>query len=60
MTFRNFFLFLFEREIDKKTGYLTKSILCMPIISKGEVIGVVQMINKIDGECFTNSGMSLR
>ncbi len=28
----------------------------MPIISKGDVIGVIQMINKTDGECFNKSG----
>ncbi|KAM6967490.1 dual 3',5'-cyclic-AMP and -GMP phosphodiesterase 11A [Aplochiton taeniatus] len=37
----------FSDEIDKLTGYKTQSILCMPICnSDGEVIGVVQAINK--------------
>ncbi|XP_043922783.1 dual 3',5'-cyclic-AMP and -GMP phosphodiesterase 11A-like [Protopterus annectens] len=37
----------FSDEIDKLTGYKTKSILCMPIHnSDGEIIGVVQAINK--------------
>ncbi|XP_077992987.1 cGMP-specific 3',5'-cyclic phosphodiesterase-like isoform X3 [Glandiceps talaboti] len=41
----------FNREIDKKTGYRTHSILCMPICShEGEVIGVAQIINKISGD----------
>ncbi|XP_070540826.1 cGMP-specific 3',5'-cyclic phosphodiesterase-like isoform X6 [Ptychodera flava] len=41
----------FNREIDKKTGYKTHSILCMPICShEGEVIGVAQIINKISGD----------
>ena len=45
------------REIDKMTGYTTRNILCMPIISKGAVIGVVQMINKkTEGIGFTVSG----
>ncbi|KAI8497107.1 hypothetical protein Bbelb_250560, partial [Branchiostoma belcheri] len=34
-------------EVDKSTGYRTRSILCMPIKdSEGEVIGVAQAINK--------------
>lgn len=38
----------FNQEIDKKTGYLTKSILCMPVTnSNGTVIGAYQAINKI-------------
>lgn len=37
----------FSDEIDKLTGYKTQSILCLAICnSDGEVIGVVQAINK--------------
>ncbi|MBN3278254.1 PDE11 phosphodiesterase, partial [Polyodon spathula] len=37
----------FSNEIDKLTGYKTKSLLCMPIgNSDGEIIGVAQAINK--------------
>ncbi|XP_064628518.1 cAMP and cAMP-inhibited cGMP 3',5'-cyclic phosphodiesterase 10A-like isoform X2 [Lineus longissimus] len=43
----------FNRDIDIRTGFTTQNILCMPIISKGVVIGVVQMINKLSGTCFT-------
>lgn len=41
----------FNKEIDLKTGYVTRNILCMPIRnSKFEVIGVFQVLNKFDGE----------
>ncbi|GAB5575780.1 dual 3' [Prionailurus iriomotensis] len=45
----------FNDEIDKLTGYKTKSLLCMPIRSSdGEIIGVAQAINKIpEGAPFT-------
>ena len=40
----------FNPEVDKSTGYRTKTILCVPIINqKGEKIGVFQVLNKIDG-----------
>ncbi|KAK0424025.1 hypothetical protein QR680_008463 [Steinernema hermaphroditum] len=39
----------FNRDIDLKTGYMTKTILCMPIFIRGIVIGVVQMVNKQEG-----------
>ena len=40
----------FNTEIDKKTGYKTKSILCMPIMNKvGESLGVIQVLNKFEG-----------
>ncbi|KAK6729661.1 hypothetical protein RB195_006607 [Necator americanus] len=39
----------FNPEVDSKTGYTTKTILCMPIFIRGNVIGVVQMVNKHEG-----------
>ncbi|XP_045784288.1 probable 3',5'-cyclic phosphodiesterase pde-5 [Maniola jurtina] len=38
----------FNSKVDMATGYKTKSILCMPIKVRGKVIGVVEMINKIN------------
>ena len=41
----------FNSSVDKETGYVTKSILVMPIIDcKGEMIGCYQAINKLDDE----------
>ncbi|MBO5738383.1 GAF domain-containing protein [bacterium] len=43
----------FNRTVDKKTGYRTKTILCMPIKNfNQEIIGVFQVLNKFD-ETFT-------
>lgn len=44
----------FNPDVDKKTGYHTKSILCIPVTdSKGKVIGAYQAINKAqNGEGF--------
>ena len=40
----------FNREIDKATGYTTKTILCMPIWNmKHEILGVFQVLNKQEG-----------
>jgi hypothetical protein len=37
----------FDRSFDAKIGYRTKSMLCAPLLSRtGEVIGVIQLINK--------------
>jgi len=41
----------FNPEIDRKTGYSTRSALTVPIIdTRGETVGVFQAVNKIDGE----------
>lgn len=43
----------FNADVDKKTGYRTKTILCMPIKNfNQEIIGVFQVLNKFD-EYFT-------
>ncbi|XP_034148080.1 cAMP and cAMP-inhibited cGMP 3',5'-cyclic phosphodiesterase 10A isoform X4 [Esox lucius] len=45
----------FNREVDLYTGYTTRNILCMPIVSRGTVIGVVQMVNKLSGSAFSKT-----
>jgi adenylate cyclase len=40
----------FNRTIDQETGFITRSILCAPVRSvKGEVLGVLQMLNRTEG-----------
>lgn len=40
----------FNKEIDSRTGYRTKSLLCMPLFNRaGERLGVIQLLNKRDG-----------
>lgn len=41
----------FNSKIDKETGYKTRNLLCAPITTaKGEIIGVAQVLNKINGD----------
>jgi sigma-B regulation protein RsbU (phosphoserine phosphatase) len=42
----------FNREFDRMTGYRTQTILCVPLKIKERVIGVSQVINKLDGSNF--------
>ena len=44
----------FLQEVDKRTGYRTKQVLCAPIVDAqaGELIGVVQIINNKSGQPF--------
>ncbi|MBP0003971.1 MAG: GAF domain-containing protein [Cyanobacteria bacterium SBC] len=40
----------FDPSTDKRTGYITRNILCMPVFnSEGQLIGVTQLINKHQG-----------
>lgn len=41
----------FLPKIDEKTGFVTRNILTIPIFdSKRDIIGIIQMLNKIDGD----------
>lgn len=38
----------FNRSVDKQLGYRTQSLLCEPVTLNGEVLAVVQLVNKIN------------
>ncbi|MFZ3115526.1 MAG: GAF domain-containing protein [Syntrophales bacterium] len=48
----------FSPEFDKRTGFSTRSVLCVPLISQSRVIGVIQVINKLGGD-FNDNDMRL-
>ena len=49
----------FNQEVDRKTGYRTRNILCAPIrTTSKEIIGVMQLLNHIDGT-FTSDDLVL-
>ncbi|XP_031568532.1 probable 3',5'-cyclic phosphodiesterase pde-5 isoform X2 [Actinia tenebrosa] len=48
----------FNREVDMKTGYTTRNILCVPVRCKGSIIGVVQMVNSYRGFFSTEDAQS--
>ena len=49
----------FDCGLDEETGFTTRSTLCVPITTRGDVIGVLQVINKRDETSFTEDDMSL-
>ena len=49
----------FNQAVDRKTGFKTRSILCVPLYSKEKIIGVIQVINKKDHLPFTKENEEL-
>ncbi len=43
----------FFPDFDRRTGFRTKSILCLPLFAREQLIGVAEIINKKNGACFT-------
>lgn len=44
---------------DESTGFVTKSVVCVPLINKYEVIGCIQIINKKDGSLYNDADVDL-
>jgi len=49
----------FSSKTDSSTGFQTKSILAAPLMVKNKVIGVAEVINRIDGKPFDNDDLDL-
>jgi len=49
----------FCKEVDQITGFVTNSILCVPIIMQGKVIGVIEVLNKQHGSQFNNQDLEI-
>ncbi|MCD7981215.1 MAG: ATP-binding cassette domain-containing protein [Clostridiales bacterium] len=44
---------------DETTGFVTRSMVCVPLVNKYEVIGCIQIINKKDGSLYDDEDVSL-
>jgi phosphoserine phosphatase RsbU/P len=42
----------FDQRFDAKSGFKTKSILCVPLLYRKKIMGVVQALNRFDGQPF--------
>jgi 5'-nucleotidase len=50
----------FNPDVDRRTGYRTNTILCIPLVrGSGDCIGVLQCINKLDGTVFNADDVRL-
>lgn len=49
----------FNPEYDKKSNFITKSMICVPLLRKDKLLGVLSVINKKDEEVFRNSDLEI-
>jgi len=49
----------FYRKVDEQSTFVTQSILAVPMIARGNVIGVLEAINKRNGVAFTDEDVEL-
>lgn len=49
----------FNREFDLKTGFKTRNMICVPMVRKKELIGVIQTMNKRGRKSFSSNDLKL-
>lgn len=47
------------REVDKASHFVTRNIMAAPLLVEGQVIGVIETINTIDRNSFTEEDLEL-
>ena len=45
--------------VEQQTHFTPRTMLCVPVVSKDTLLGVIQVINKIDGSTFTEDELHL-
>jgi sigma-B regulation protein RsbU (phosphoserine phosphatase) len=49
----------FASKVDDSTGFRTRTILAAPLMVKDKIIGVAEVINRMDGEAFNGDNLEL-
>ncbi|MFQ5900289.1 MAG: diguanylate cyclase [Thermodesulfobacteriota bacterium] len=49
----------FTKRIDNITNFVTRSVICVPLKSKGKILGVIELLNTIEEEPFQEEDMTL-
>ena len=49
----------FDPSFDKRSGFKTRSMLCVPMIHKSKIVGIMTLLNKMDGTPFNESDQIL-
>jgi len=49
----------FTPAYDAQTGFRTRSVICVPLVAKGRPMGVIQVLNRLDGQAFDAADLDL-
>ena len=47
------------QRFDQSTGFITRSLLCVPLLTPNSCIGCMQLVNKLDGNLFDEDDLNL-
>ncbi len=49
----------FFRHVDQASGYITRNMVCVPVTAHGRLLGVLQAINRKDGDSFDEEALQV-
>lgn len=49
----------FYKQVDRKTSFVTKTMIAAPLKTKNQIIGVIEIVNRKDGQPFTERNLKL-
>ena len=49
----------FSQQVDTTFGFRTRSIVCVPMVAGGKLVGVIELLNKAGDEVFSEADVSL-
>jgi GAF domain-containing protein len=49
----------FSRDVDERFGFVTRALVCVPLVARSKLVGVIEVLNKHDGESFTEADVNL-
>jgi HD-GYP domain-containing protein (c-di-GMP phosphodiesterase class II) len=47
----------FDRIVDKATGFITRSVICVPLVVHRKIMGVIEVLNKLDESDFNEQDL---
>jgi sigma-B regulation protein RsbU (phosphoserine phosphatase) len=47
----------FDKMFDTITGFITRSLMCAPIVHNGKIVGIIEVVNKLDGTDFSENDL---
>ncbi len=49
----------FDKIVDTATGFITRSVVCTPLVENRRIVGVIEVVNKADGTPFGNNDLEI-
>ena len=47
----------FDAHVDESSGFVTRNLMAVPLLARGRVSGVVEVLNTLDGQDYTEAAM---